>query len=292
MMKIAVLSDIHGNLPALKAISNHIEAWQPDQVIVNGDIVNRGPNSRDCLQFVQEKQTSTGWYPLRGNHEDYLLNCAEPDFIKTGPVFEVNRFAYWAYQQLNGEMKPLASWPNKFHWLAPDSSEFRVVHASMHNNRDGLVNRASDERLREQISPMPAVFVTSHTHMPFIRQLDDTLIVNTGSVGSPFDLDWRPSYGQFTWSQADGWQANIVRITYDRSLFVQDYVNTGFLAEAGPLAQLMLIEHRRSRGLLYSWGSRFEQAVKDGKIGIEDSVRLVLADEENHPFLGKPGWIL
>lgn len=291
-MKIAVLSDIHGNLPALKAIYSHIEGWQPDQVIVNGDVVNRGPNSRDCLHFVQEKQASAGWHLLRGNHEDYLLNCAKPDFIKNGLDFEINRFAYWAHQQLNGGTETMETWPEEFRWFAPDKTEFRVVHASMGHNRDGLVNRASSDVLRKQIAPAPAVFVTSHTHIPFTRQLDNTLIVNVGSVGSPFDHDWRPSYGQFTWTKTEGWRADVIRITYDRTLFEQEYITTGFLAEAGPLAQLMLIEHRRSRGLLYSWGSRYEQAVRDGKISMEESVKNILADEENRPFLRTPGWIL
>ncbi len=69
-MKLAVLSDIHGNVPALQAVVEHVEAWGPDHVIVNGDIVNRGPYSLECLQAVQEKQAVQGWQLLRGNHED------------------------------------------------------------------------------------------------------------------------------------------------------------------------------------------------------------------------------
>ena len=49
-MKIAVLSDIHGNFVALQAVFEHIEAWRPDHTIVAGDIVNRGPRSKDCLE--------------------------------------------------------------------------------------------------------------------------------------------------------------------------------------------------------------------------------------------------
>ena len=48
-MKIAVLADIHGNLPALEAVAAHVEAWQPDRVIVAGDLVNRGPRPLECL---------------------------------------------------------------------------------------------------------------------------------------------------------------------------------------------------------------------------------------------------
>jgi len=104
-MKIAVLSDIHGNLPALERVVEHIDAWQPDRVVVNGDIVNRGPRSRDCLLLLQERQQRDDWVLLKGNHEDYVLECGRPDCATDSPAYEVERFAHWAYQQLNGEVK-------------------------------------------------------------------------------------------------------------------------------------------------------------------------------------------
>ena len=55
-MKLAVLSDIHGNWPGLMVVADHIERWQPDLVIVNGDVINRGPNSAACWDFVQQKR--------------------------------------------------------------------------------------------------------------------------------------------------------------------------------------------------------------------------------------------
>lgn len=292
MIKIAVISDIHGNLPALETAVTDLTTWQPDQVIVNGDIVNRGPKSRDCLQLIQQKQQEEGWIVLRGNHEDFVIGCGANGTPHNGPQFEIIRFACWAYQQLNGQIPFLQNLPEQYSWFAPDGSEMRVTHASMHNNRDGLYHNAKDARLRQQIAPAPAVFVTGHTHRPFIRQIDETLIVNAGSVGVPFDLDTRPSYGRFTWEAHNGWQAEIVRLDYDHGLIEKDFVETGFLAEAGPLTQLMLVELRKGRGLIYRWGQLYEQAVLAGEINIEDSVRQLLAEEDNRPFLGAPGWII
>lgn len=289
-MKIAVISDIHGNMPALKKVSDHLESWQPDQVVVNGDIVNRGPRSLDCLRFVQAKKQQDGWFALRGNHEDFVLACGQPDFPESGPQFEVMRFAHWAYQQINGDVSFLSNLPAQYRWTAPDGSEFRVTHASMKGNRDGLYHNADDATLRQQIAPAPAVFVTGHTHRPFVRQVDQTLIVNTGSVGIPFDMDLRPSYGQFTWDKAHGWQAEIVRVDYDHELIERDFVDSGFLAEAGPLTQLMLVELRKARGLIYQWGAHYEKAVLAGEMSIEESVRELLLAHDNRPFLGPPGW--
>lgn len=289
-MKIAVISDIHGNMPALRAVTRHLEAWQPDQVVVNGDTVNRGPCSRAALRFVLEKEANEDWHLLRGNHEDYLLRCGLPSAPKSGPLFEINRFAHFAYHQLNGEVEKLMALPESFNWFAPDGSEFRVVHASMHDNRDGIFKGMSDSELRSKIEPAPAVFATGHTHQPLIRKIDQTLVVNTGSVGAPFDLDWRPSYGQFTWNPGDGWGAEIIRVEYDRHLVEEDYVRSGFLREGGPLAQIMLVELRRARGLIYHWATQYEQMVINEEITIAESVRRVLQEKEIRPYLGPPGW--
>lgn len=292
MKKIAVLSDIHGNLPALQAVTADIEAWGPDIVVVDGDIVNRGPRSLACLRFVLEKQRRAGWRPVRGNHEEYVIACDRPDFPQAGPEFELMRFAYWAYRQLNGEVGILRAMPDSFVWMAPDGSEFRVVHGSMRGKRDGVYAQASDKELWKQIRPAPAVFVGAHTHRPLLRRFNDSLVVNVGAVGAPFDGDNRASYGRFLWTRR-GWEAEIVRLPYDIAQTERDYVESGFLAEAGPLAQLMLVELRRAGGLIYRWAARYQDAVLAGEIDIGESVRLLLREDQSlRPYLGPPGWEL
>ena len=60
-MKLAVLADIHANLAALETVAAHVEAWQPDAVVVAGDVVNRGPQPAACLDMVLERQRDSGW---------------------------------------------------------------------------------------------------------------------------------------------------------------------------------------------------------------------------------------
>lgn len=288
-MKIAVISDIHGNLPALRTVTNDVEAWGPDMVVVDGDIVSRGPLSLDCLRFVQEKQRRFGWRLVKGNHEDFVLEFANPAAPQSGPRYELVRFAHWCYRQINvnGYVTALQQLPDKFVYLAPDGSEFRVMHGSMRNNRDGIYAESSDEELWKQIAPVPAVFVTAHTHRPMIRRFNDALVVNVGSVGSPFDGDSRASYGRFRWTRA-GWQAEIVRLPYDRAQTERDYVESGFLTEAGPLARLMLVELRRAGGLVHRWAKRYQNAILAGEMSMEESVQELLQDEDLRPFLGPP----
>lgn len=289
-MKIAVISDIHGNLPALETVTADIAQWQPDTVVVNGDIVNRGPRSRDCLEWVLERRAAAGWQVVRGNHEDYILECAAANGAVVGPEYEISQFAYWAYKQVTDYVPILTKLPESYSVFAPDGSEMRVRHGSMRDNRDGVYPETTDAELRVQIAPPPTIFVTGHTHRPLIRQIDETTVVNVGSVGASFDGDRQLSYGRFIWTAQNGWQSEIVRLPYDFARVEQDYKTSGFLAEAGPLAQLMLVELRRAGGLVYRWASRHQTAVLAGEISMEESVRAVLGDEDLRPFLGTPGW--
>jgi hypothetical protein len=109
-------------------------------------------------------------------------------------------------------------------------------------------------------------------------------------VGASFDGDRQLSYGRFTWTGGKGWDSEIVRLPYDFVRVEQDYATSGFLDEAGPLTQLMLVELRRAGGLVYRWASRYQKAVLAGEISLEASVRLVLSDDDLRPFLGAPGW--
>ena len=54
-MKIAVLADIHANYRALETVVQHVENWRPDSVLVAGDIVNRGPRSFCCLEYIEKR---------------------------------------------------------------------------------------------------------------------------------------------------------------------------------------------------------------------------------------------
>lgn len=76
-MKIAVLADIHANLPAFETVIDHVGRWALDAVVVLGDVVNRGPRPADCPRLVLERQSSRGWLLLRGNHEDYVVEWAQ-----------------------------------------------------------------------------------------------------------------------------------------------------------------------------------------------------------------------
>ena len=80
-MRLAVLTDIHGNLAALNAVLEHISTQNVDQIVVAGDTVNVLPDSSACWDLVMSLDCTV----LRGNHERYLFDYGTP---KADPVLD------------------------------------------------------------------------------------------------------------------------------------------------------------------------------------------------------------
>jgi predicted phosphodiesterase len=275
MHKLAVLSDIHGNFAALQAVADHIDQWKPDAVVVAGDIVNRGPRSRDCLRFVLARAADSGWQIIRGNHEEYVLGVVREPGERPGLEGAVRENVGWTAQQLGDDLTTLDDLPALISLRSPDGGEARVVHASMRHNRDNILPDTPDEELRQQIAPAPPLICVGHTHRPLIRVIDATLVVNAGSAGLPFDGDVRASYAQMTWHA--GWQASIARVEYDREQTERDYTTTGFMRDSGPIAALVYDEFLTAHSRLSRWIVRYKDAVLAGELTVADSVRDYLA---------------
>jgi predicted phosphodiesterase len=274
-MKIALFADVHANLFALQAIIQDIESWKPDFVVMGGDLVNRGPRPAECLELIQEKQAAKSWQLVRGNHEDYVIKQNSPEAAQRGPSFDVHRASYWTYQKLNCDVQPLIDMPFAIEIPGPQGEEIRFVHASMLGNREGIYPETSDKELGPRIGEpksVPAVLGVGHTHRPLIRSLKGTLVVNAGSAGLPFDGDVRPSYARLT-CQNDAWTAEIVRVDYDLAEAEKDFYRSGYVREAGPLVELVLIELREARSQLFGWAIRHQERALRGEITMEESVR-------------------
>ena len=288
-MKIAILADIHGNKRGLETVVNHIENWEPDTVVVNGDIVNRGPSNLECWDFIWQKHLNENWKLVRGNHEEFLLSFYAPKPLENEKSHGLNLFALWAWEQIKHRALEMAQMPDRQSVIAPDGTLLLVTHASNGSSRQGIFPRTEDDELRLLTLPGPAVFVTSHTHRPFVRHVDQTLVVNTGSAGLPFDDDPRASYAQVTWSETSGWSAEIIRLDYDREAAQMDLVTSGFLDEGGPFAQLVLVEYRLAIGMIQRWHRSFNKPYFETDIDLETSVAQMLASEQFRDHTWRPG---
>jgi hypothetical protein len=152
----------------------------------------------------------------------------------------------------------------------------------MLGNRDGIYPETSDSALIRKIglsvTPYPiAGICVGHTHRPLIRHLDHVLVVNAGSAGLPFDGNNRPSYAQIT-LQENHWRATIVRVDYNLIKAAEDFRLTGYIDDAGPLAELVLVELLEARSQLYQWAVKYQHRAMIGDLTMHESVRQFLAE--------------
>ena len=268
-MRVVIFSDVQANLPAMQEAVERILKWDPDLVVMAGDLVNRGPKSLECLELFDQLRRTRGWLPVQGNHETYVLRCGA-EAPGTPLEAELRRFADWTYAQLRPRIAALTGWPDHlcFHAASAEpaaaQSWVHVTHGTMASNRDGIGPGVPDAALRGKLPPDIALFVTAHTHRPLERVLDGIPILNVGSVGSPFDGDVRGSFARLEW-RGGCWQREIVRFTYDRARADRDFLASGFIEEGGALARILYEEWRQARPLMPRWRRDFEAAVLAGE---------------------------
>lgn len=277
-MKLAVLSDIHGNLPALETVIEDIDRWKPDLVVVNGDILNWGPRPTECLEVLLERKQNEAWILLKGNHEEYVLNASRNDRTKLSDrQREYFATSYFTLDNLTAShIAEVEKWDESYK-INDSKFPLSIFHASIHSNYDGLVPRMTDDELIRKIDPASRAFVTSHTHFFFERKIADTLIVNTGSVGRPLDRRTETGYARLVQGK-DGWQAELVRLEYDRAKLMQDCIETGFSKVMGPFFDIMLREWQDGRGRFANWRRAYEKDFLEGRISSAESVARYLAD--------------
>jgi putative phosphoesterase len=176
-MRIAIVSDVHGNLIALEAVLDDLERQRPDLVVHGGDLAFNGPRPAECVERIRQ----LGWPGVRGNMDEALTT-------HRGRHPSID----WTREQLGEE-------PNR--WLQDLALEWRhdeelaLVHAVPGDLWKAVARDADDAQLRAVYGPLGArLAVYGHIHKPYVRDLGDLTVANTGSVGLPFDGDPRASY--------------------------------------------------------------------------------------------------
>ena len=182
MESVAVLSDIHGVLPALDAVLAEPAVRSADRIVLTGDIA-AGPQPSDVLDRLTGLGDRVTW--VRGNADRELVELARGEVDDVG-----DPIAPWAAGQLSADQVDwLASLPLS---VLLDVGEFGPVlfcHATPRDDAEVVVVDSRLERWAEVLAGLPDEVMTvvcGHTHMPFARLANRRQIVNTGSVGMPY----------------------------------------------------------------------------------------------------------
>jgi predicted phosphodiesterase len=218
MTKIALLSDIHGNLPALEAVAAEIRRAKPDAVLVAGDLVLNGPDPNGCVDALRLLE-SEGALIVSGNTDiavgDFDYGAAYPQY-QDGVPDVITAAAEWAHDELgDDQLDWLRRLPAERRMRAADDTLVLVVHASPGSQTRGFDRALDANVILERAAATDArVICVGHTHVPEVRDLGWKLIVNGGSAGYVFDGDPTASWAMLT--IADGnVDAEIRRTPFD-----------------------------------------------------------------------------
>jgi predicted phosphodiesterase len=189
-VRLAVLNDIHGNLPALEAVLDRVHQAGVERIIVGGDVFP-GPTPHLVLRTLAGCGIPVEY--IYGNGEVAILDELAG---RTPRVPELYRpHLRWNVAQLSaGECDFIARWPMTLRFAVPSIGDVLFCHATPRNENDIVTPMTPEDRLIPVFdSAHAAVVVCGHTHIVMDRTIGETRVVNPGSVGMPFGLpgaDW------------------------------------------------------------------------------------------------------
>jgi predicted phosphodiesterase len=240
--RLAVLSDIHGNLPALEAVLNDLTHVKVDHVVLPGDVINWGPFSAQ----VMERVTRGGWAVIRGNNEFYLLDYQTP----RAPVEWNDGYSLlpWLHRQLNGQWQTIiAAWPDTLCLRFPDAPAIRVVHGSPRSAWEPLAWNAGEDEIATRLAGVEeTTVIAAHTHLAMDRHVGGWHVLNPGSVGVPLDGVFSASYMLLD-GDAEGWTPTFRRVAFDYEPLFEAFERQRFVETCGVIGHLVVEEFRTAR---------------------------------------------
>jgi len=242
--RLAILSDVHGNLPALEAVQQDLSQFQVDHVIVAGDVINWGPFSAKVLERVKHE----GWAVIRGNAEFYLLDY---DTSRAPAEWDDRSFfplLLWLQRQLNGRgHNAIAAWPDTLSLRFPDAPPIRVVHGSPRSPQEPIYAISTPEEIESILAGVEeTTVVAAHTHLPMERRVGRWHILNPGSVGGPADGDLTASYMLLEGNEA-GWRPTFRRVAFDYEPLWQEFERQKFVDECRVIGWFVVQEFKTAR---------------------------------------------
>ncbi len=266
-MRLAVLSDIHGNLGALEAALEDIETQNVDEIVVAGDVVNGLADSKRCWDLVM----SLGCPVLRGNHERYLFDYATP---AADPTWSSERFASlgWSLGQVTeSDLETMRALP-----LAHRLPGLLIVHATPRSDQENVVAATTDADLERMFDVAETFIVRGHNHKWLERSWSGRRLVSMGSLGLPLNGRREAQYLVLE-QRADGWKWHKRFVPYDVEATLKHLDSSGYLEAGGPMARLFRQELATAEGHFIPFLQKYLAAVDRGELTLQEAVDKFLA---------------
>ena len=230
MRRVAVITDIHANLPALEAALAWIDGEGIERVYCGGDLVGYGPHPNEVCRLIEERGIPT----VHGNY-DYAI---ARDLEDCGCAYVTPHDRELGQRSVDWTLAHTDQASKDFMRALPFDLRFAVgetpvhlVHGSPRKVNEYLF-QDKPARLYERLAAAEeaAVLVFGHTHKPWMRDYGGVLFVNCGSVGKPKDGDPRAAFAVLE-AAADRVAARIERVDYDAGAVAREVAAAGLPAE-------------------------------------------------------------
>lgn len=269
-MRLAILADIHGNLPAFEAALKHVAQQKVDQIILAGDMIIGAPDSAECWKLAQ----SLGCPMLRGNHERYIFHYETP---AAAPEWSTERYTplHWAFAQIPAqERQRMAQLP--LNLRLPEAPNLFVIHASERNDSDTVAPHTPEEQLLDMFPTAQDRFIIrSHNHYAQTRVWERGFIISNGSVGLP--LDGNPTAQYLLLDQnKDGWHVRHQSVPYNLDATINRFYDTGYLSTTGAMGRLFFREVVTATQQIVPFLRLYAQWSKEGNISLTQAVERFL----------------
>jgi predicted phosphodiesterase len=221
-MRIAVVSDVHGNWTALRAVLKDMKSVGADLVVHGGDLVGSGSRSADVVDLIRE----LGWPGIVGNTDEVLWRPEPLEAIaQANPALST----LWRILFADVASNRLEVGAERIRWLKSlpniwSDHGVAIVHASPGDCWTSPFPEESDDEFGRVYGKLDAPLVIyGHVHQPFVRQLAGFVVANSGSVGLPYDGDPRASY-----LVIDDGRRTIRRVAYDVEAEIKEIASKGY----------------------------------------------------------------
>ena len=232
-LRLALVSDIHGNLAALEAALAEIEKAAPDRILILGDLVQNGPRPAEVIDAVMALEAA-GAYVIAGNTD---IAVADGDYTAAFPwldeVPEAHRaVAEWTREQLSDEqLEYLRRLPAERR-VAHGEDLLLGTHGSPGSQTLGLPVDLDPAIMVQRVTRTDAqVIACGHTHTADIREFGRKIIVNPGSCGYAFDGTPDACWGMVTFEEDEDPRADLFRATYDPNPTAEQVADRGLAGD-------------------------------------------------------------
>jgi len=183
--RTAIVSDIHGNGVALRAVAAELDLEGLDRVVCLGDVCQGGPEPDSCVDLVAER----GWPTVLGNADNFVLDQASAEGSPEAVTERQLAVRDWTFEHLGPERRELVARyaPTVEHELGAGLT-LLGCHATPGSYEDVVLPGAPEDEYRAGFGGTGADLVAcGHIHLPYLRRIGSTTVLNPGSVGLSYD---------------------------------------------------------------------------------------------------------